>query len=202
MANNIVGKRAGMLVAKKILKGSRIICLCDCGEKRTVNIGHFNTGAIKSCGCHVSRHGKRGTRAYVSWSNMIQRCRNKNNKRYKDYGSKGITVCDRWLNFQSFYEDMGECPDELQIDRIDNEKGYSPENCRWTTRKENMSNKKRSRRYHVYGEIFKTALDAAKKHKVSPNTILAWCCGRDCKNRKGDTVHYSRKEGCWCTDVY
>jgi hypothetical protein len=74
---------------------------------------------------------------------MIQRCTNTNNKKYIHYGNRGINVCDEWLDsFESFYTDMGEQPEGLQIDRIDNNKGYSKENCRWTTSSVNQKNRR------------------------------------------------------------
>jgi hypothetical protein len=78
----------------------------------------------------------------VCWRNIISRCKNSNNPRYKDYGGRGVEVCDRWLKFENFLEDMGVKPGSLSIDRIDNNKGYSKNNCRWATKKEQCRNQR------------------------------------------------------------
>ena len=94
---------------------------------------------------HVERemHGMRDTSEYTTWHDMIQRCCNRNNTRYKNYGRRGIVVCDSWLHsFKTFYEDMGSRPfPKAQIDRIDNDSGYYPGNCQWTTAAQNSRNK-------------------------------------------------------------
>lgn len=87
-------------------------------------------------------HGKRYTKAYSTWSEMLSRCYNKNKRSYRWYGAIGITVCDRWKNnFENFYLDMGDPPEGMSIDRIDPKKGYSPENCRWATQKQQTENR-------------------------------------------------------------
>ena len=81
-------------------------------------------------GQYLPIHGKANTPTYHSWESMKSRCLNVKNYQYKDYGGRGITICEKWLNFEGFYEDMGEQPDGMQIDRKDNNAGYSLENCR------------------------------------------------------------------------
>jgi len=99
-----------------------------------------NDGEIKRGKDHPRfKHGMSRAPIYRVWAAMITRCSDPKYKKYKYYGGRGITVCDRWLRFENFYEDMGERPSGLQIDRIDNDKGYSPDNCRWVTAKENNS---------------------------------------------------------------
>lgn len=190
-------KKNGMLEAVERLPNSYYKCLCDCGNERIVRVGHFNSGKIKSCGCHW-RTGGTGTREQWSYNNMMNRCHNPNNKRYKDYGQKGIIVCDEWRgNFKQFLKDMGKCPDGFQIDRIDNSKGYSKENCRWASPKENMQNRNISRKWNVFGEVYGSAKDAAKKYNVSESTIYAWCRGRIAKG-----IYYKPKEKCGFEFIY
>src|SRR5690606_2812880 len=100
----------------------------------------LRTGKTKSCGClrietNISKgttHGHSGTRTYQAWLNMKSRCSNKKNISYENYGGRGISICDRWLNsFENFLEDMGECPDNLTLERMDVNGNYEPNNCIW-----------------------------------------------------------------------
>ena len=106
---------------------------------------HVRRSLIKSCGCHrkntSTKHGMNTSREYSSWENMIQRCTNPNNKKYYLYGGRGINVCDRWLkSFEAFYEDMGYRPSNTTLDRIDSNKGYYKENCKWSNPREQLVN--------------------------------------------------------------
>lgn len=122
-------------------------CLCDCGNTRVVCGSELRMGRIKKCtecknASHVT-HGKKGSSIYNIHMGILARIRNPNCPAYKNYGGRGITICDRWLSFENFYEDMGDRPKGKQIDRIDNDKGYFKENCRWVTPKQNCKNRKR-----------------------------------------------------------
>lgn len=98
-------------------------------------------------------HQKTYSKIYRTWIAMLSRCRNKNEPNYVNYGGRGITVCERWYEFENFYEDMGELPFyDAQIDRIDNDKGYCKENCRWVSAKENCRNRRTTKRYKTENE--------------------------------------------------
>jgi hypothetical protein len=183
--------KIGKLEVIQRLPNSIFLCKCDCGNERRVKVGHFNTGKIKSCGCHVERHGMYGTREYSCWSNMLSRCENPKNKRYKDYGGKGISVCKSWHKFNNFYADMGKCPPGYQIDRINNSGDYEPKNCHWVTPKQNMANRDLSVIYEIDGNQYLSSVEAAYKLNVSVNTIRAWCIGRRVKDK-----FYPPKIGC------
>ena len=96
--------------------------------------------------------GQPATHTYWIWQGMIRRCTNPNNKSYHNYGGRGIEVCERWLKFEDFLADMGERPDGLTIDRIDNDGNYEPGNCRWATRKEQRANQRPGPWQEVPGE--------------------------------------------------
>jgi len=121
---------------------------CACGKVFKTQVAHVKSGNTKSCGCfqkaQTSRasktHGLSESSTYNTWSEMKARCLNSANGDYPRYGGRGITVCDIWLNFEGFLEDMGERPGNLELDRIDNDKGYCMANCRWATRSEQVRN--------------------------------------------------------------
>lgn len=88
------------------------------------------------------KHGMCNSKEYRCWRSLKNRCLNPKNAQYKDYGGRGITICERWLDFINFFADMGKSPNKSEIDRIDNNSGYFKENCRWTTKKKNASNRR------------------------------------------------------------
>ena len=138
----------------------KVICKCDCGNTKEVSIYSLLSGETKSCGClsieaskangrssctHGRRKradGQKSDPTYRAWIAMRLRCNNKNSQPYENYGGRGISVCERWDNFDNFLEDMGENLNGLTLDRIDNSLGYFKENCRWATYTEQNRNKR------------------------------------------------------------
>lgn len=138
------------------------VCECLCGGTLETLDQSLRSGGTRSCGClsktaHTKKHahcvGRQQSRTYRSWRDMVQRCTNPNLRAWKNYGGRGITVCDRWKKFPAFLADMGECPPGLTLDRIDTDKGYEPENCRWADWATQARNKRvRGARYECRGE--------------------------------------------------
>ncbi len=131
------------------------LCICICGNLGVVGKGDLTNGNTKSCGClrrdrliaRSTTHGKSHMFEYRSWNAMKNRCYNPQNKSYKNYGERGIAVCDKWRDsFESFLFDMGLRPKGLTLDRINNDGNYSPDNCRWTDWSTQNRNKRQYRK--------------------------------------------------------
>ena len=172
-AIDITGHRFGRLVAiRHTLTDSKALtwlCRCDCGKEAKIPTAQLRCGQTRSCGClkrdcaracmariDHRRHGDGGkivgktrTREYTTWGAMIQRCHNSNNRHYKNYGGRGISVCEKWRkSYPAFLADVGRKPHPaLTIDRYPNNDGnYEPGNVRWATRKEQTENRRCSKR--------------------------------------------------------
>lgn len=119
------------------------------------------------------KHGGVGTLTYARWKSMIQRCTDPSASNFKDYGGRGITVCERWRkSFDAFRTDMGECQDKsLTLDRIDNQRDYEPGNCRWATQAEQNRNR-RSVLHLTHAGRTMSATEWAKEIGITANTLL------------------------------
>lgn len=166
---NLSGKKFGRLTVKSHKEtrfsslGKRVQywrCICDCGNERTIQGNNLKSGAQVSCGCFKSEntskrnttHGLSSSPIYRVWSEMLQRCKTKTCKGYKNYGGRGICVCDRWLKFQNFHSDMWPSwKSGLTIERINNDGNYEPSNCRWATKLEQANNTRKNRKLTCNG---------------------------------------------------
>lgn len=165
---DISGQKFGRLTTLHRLhnyhkKGTYWLCVCECGNLTEIYLGSLQRGTTTSCGCYhkeivtklATKYKNHNVRMYRIWNNLRDKCYNENNKAYKYYGKRGIKICDKWLNsFDIFYDwaMANGYDDNLTIDRIDNNKGYSPNNCRWTTMKQQNRNKRSNRNYTINGE--------------------------------------------------
>lgn len=159
--------------------------ICDCGKTIITRVSYVKIGHTKSCGClkikntkiantiHGQARNENTTREYVAWQEMKKRCTNKELKAYKDYGGRGISVCEKWLNsFEEFYKDMGSRPSKYHsLDRIDNNGNYEPNNCRWATKIEQASNC-RSNHWIEYNNEKHTIAQWSRIFETKPNTII------------------------------
>lgn len=189
IATNVTGLRFGRLIAidrhRKTHNGHWIWnCKCDCGRDTVVYVTNLVRGMTTSCGCYriekssyriTHGHTRKGTQSleYESYRGMLSRCLNHNNRKFPDYGGRGIEVCERWVNsFQNFFDDMGIRPSkEHTLDRFPNNDGnYEPANCRWATKPQQNRNR-RSNRWYEYNGMRMVATDWARYLNVNECTF-------------------------------
>ncbi len=196
----------GRLTVIKDEHSTHALCLCSCGREKMVKRTSLRYGSSKSCGCAAAErlittwsrgHGMSRTPEYQAWRSMVARCSNRDHPNFADYGGRGIAVCERWMAFENFLEDMGKRPPGFDLDREDNMGGYAPGNCRWVPHKTNQQNTRKSMRWTVNGVEFLSLSDAANATGVSDGVIRCWCLGY-----KVAGVAYPPRPGCSARRFY
>lgn len=199
VATDIKGQRFGKLVVlekmETIKSRAMWLCECDCGNTKVCVGKELRNGKNTTCGCGpierfrnynkdhpVERrrmadehktHGMSGTRLYKVWTGMKARCHNKNHSAYKNYGGRGIELAEEWNDFQTFYNDMvSEYVKDYTIERIDNNKGYSKDNCKWISRVEQSKNRRNNRYFTNNGETL-TLTDLCKAKNLNYHTMVS-----------------------------
>lgn len=185
----LIGKKFNMLTPYMFggitNKKTRWWCKCDCGNIVLVYATNLVNGHSKSCGClHLKSLGLSKSRIYSIYTGMVNRCYNPNSKEYKNYGGRGISVCEKWLGENGSYlfylwATRHGYKENLSIDRIDNNKGYSPDNCRWATLIEQANNKRNNIKLTYNGET-KTVKEWSRivglKYPTLMNRVKSgWC---------------------------
>jgi hypothetical protein len=180
---DISGSRYGMLTVLDIgdifnspsRKHVTWNCICDCGNKTTVRLNSLRSGIVRSCGClrgKTVKHGKSKTPEYITWARMKDRCLNEKSKSFGNYGGRGISVCEEWIDsFETFYSDMGVRPSKNHsIDRIDVNGNYEKNNCRWATIRQQSLNK-RTNRYIEFNGAKKTLTEWAESIGITQSSM-------------------------------
>lgn len=195
--NNLAGRRFGTLHVleratdtgngkKPVVKW---VCICDCGKRTVVKSDSLLSGHTSSCGCQKVKHGfSHKERLYETWKNMRRRCYDPKNKRWKQYGGKGITICQEWADYSVFraWALSNGYTDELTIDRINVDGNYCPENCRWSSAKQQANNNTRNRLFEFQGQI----------HTMSELSDLLGMTYSTVQHRveRGQFIHHAVKE--------
>lgn len=205
--HNLVGKRFGRLTVVSWSGRDRgnnaWNCVCDCGNHIIARSSPLGAGGVKSCGCLARetkssfRHGmagkgKKKSPTYSSWSHMKSRCQDEKHDRFKDFGGRGITICEEWNDFCKFLSDMGERPKGTTLGRINKAQGYSPSNCKWMTSEELSKGK---RKLPPYSEQNRQPLPAhcEKGHLYPPPNIGGTRHCKTCAKSKNEELEPARR---------
>ncbi len=194
----MVGQEFGRLLVVSLAhrkeRGRKVwACQCSCGGNTLATTETLRAGTKKSCGClhrettgaRNRTHGKSRSKTYRIWSGMIARCATPTASGYAQYGARGISVCAKWRKFAGFYEDMGECPAGMSIERLNVDAGYAPDNCVWIPLVEQPRNTTRSR-FVVLRGVKKLARDVALANGIGIGTFKSrlykygWSVERAC----------------------
>jgi len=162
------------IIGNEIIKNRQWLYLeCKCGQEYKRRYDSVTEQAL-CCSCasvkRATTHNKTGSKIYAIWNSMIQRCNNSKQAPYKDYGGRGIKICKRWHTFKNFYDDMGNPPKGTSLDRINNNKGYYPENCRWATLTEQNNNKRNTVFVKYKGKITPISI-LARQYNINTNVL-------------------------------
>ena len=188
MNENLLGRKFNRLQVKERIGldkyGKQLWkCVCDCGKEVIVNTSSLTTGNTQSCGCYKNElignrnkiHGMSHTHIYYVWQAMRKRCNKEKDKSFKNYGARGIKVCTEWsedfTNFYNWAKNNG-YKQGLTLDRVNNNKGYSPENCRWVTMKQQANNTRRNK-YVLYNNKSITIDEACKLADLNISTVYS-----------------------------
>jgi len=182
LTGHVYGRLTVLSFYHRFEKRTKWKCICECGKLCIVRGDSLRDGGIRSCGCLKKEmdiekcyiHGGWRTLEYKPWNCMMNRCYNKNDTSYSDYGNRGIIVCESWHDFNNFYKDMHPRPSlEYSIERIDCNWHYEPENCTWATDAEQAKNTTRSRKFNINGEEINIT-DICKKYNLNYSIIYWW----------------------------
>lgn len=182
--NDRTGKRYGntVVISRAPNKSekdtnARWHCQCDCGNRHIAYGGDLGRGKGTNCGCLrkpqkgvPKTHGMSNTSTYRTWNAMKNRCNNKADSHYPNYGGRGIVVCERWGKFENFVSDMGLRPENHTIDRMDNDGDYTPENCQWATATVQANNTRTNRKL-THNGVTLTLSQWAKILEITPGTM-------------------------------
>ena len=208
--NKLFGEKYGRLTVlgvydKDKKQNLRWLCACMCGGYCIAHAYDLKNGRIKSCGCLIregthkthgmGRSGKKRSKIYSIWAAMLQRCNNPKDVNYFRYGGRGITVCQRWKKFENFYSDMGDKPLGLSLERIDNDLGYSKDNCKWATVEEQSVNKRNTVRVHIGDNKLINLAVACEMLDVGKDRVYYWKNKYKCSHQQAIDICIKRKNG-------